>query len=278
MRADFRGRLLAYFEEAAESYAAYIEPAFFPLVESFVDAAGLRPGDAVLDLGTGTGLAARIAAPRCRFVAAMDFSHRMAVIAAGRSAPHVFQGDMHCLPLRSAAFDVVLAVLAFNSTDPARSMPEAYRALRPGGRLAMQEWGTSDELSVLLDDTLAEYAVEDPGPDLAARREARFAYHPWDEFETSTDIADELEAAGFEHVEIDVVTPEVVFEEAADFIRYKLAWPFRRAEVEAMPAEVRALCLSDLDENLSALSALALPSGKLVWQPNLVRVFAQKPR
>lgn len=128
---------------------------------------------------------------------------------------------------------------------------------------------------MLLDDTLAEYAVEDPGPDLAARREARFAYHPWDEFETSTDIADELEAAGFEHVEIDVVTPEVVFEEAADFIRYKLAWPFRRAEVEAMPAEVRALCLSDLDENLSAL---ALPSGKLVWQPNLVRVFAQKPR
>lgn len=271
---DFRRRLLAYFEEAAESYAADVEPAFYPLVEGFVDAAGIGPEDAVLDLGAGTGLAARIAAPRCRFAAALDFSHRMARTAARRGAPHVVQGDMHHLPLRPAAFDVVLAALAFNSTDPELSMPEAFRVLRPGGRLAMQEWGTSDALSVLLEETLAEYAVENPDAELAARREARFAYHPWDELETSTDLVERLEAVGFEGVEVEVVTLEVVFEGAAGFIRYKLAWPFRRAELAAMPAEVRELCLSDLDENLSALTS---PAGELVWEPNLVRVFARKP-
>lgn len=272
---EFISRLLAYFEEAAPGYAADIEPAFLPLAASLVRAASLQPTDRVLDLGSGTGLVARLARAHCAAVTALDFSHRMLQQAAQLGASQPVQGDMHGLPLRSAAFDVVLAALAFNSTDPARSMAEAFRVLKPGGRLVMQEWGTVDSLSVLLEETLSDYAVEDPPPALAARREARFAYHPWDELETSEDIVTMLQDAGFTGVAVDVVTPPVTFDSVMRFIRYKFAWPFRRAELNAMPADVRALCLSDLEENLEAL---AEPDGTLIWEPNLVRVFARRPR
>lgn len=271
---DFRRRLLAYFEEAAPAYARDIEPALRPLVEDFVAAAGLNPADRVLDLGTGTGLAARLAAERAAFVAALDFSAAMVSAAARLGAANLACGDMHHLPFRSAAFDTVLAVLAFNSTDPALSMPEAWRVLRPGGRLALQEWGTTDPLSTMFEETLDAYAVEEPPPVLAARREQRFAYHPWDELETSDDVVAALESAGFVETDVEVVSPVVELAGPEAFVRYKLAWPFRRAEVEAMPDEVRRLFLSDLAENLAALAG---PGGTLAWQPNLIRVYARRP-
>lgn len=274
MTADFTRRLLAYFDELAPAYVSDIEPVFQTLIADFIAAARLQPHDRVLDLGTGTGLAARLAAEHTAFVAAMDFSPAMVSTAAGLGTPNVVRGDMHALPFRSAAFDAVLAVLAFNSTDPALSMPEACRVLGPGGMLGLQEWGTTDPLSRLLEETLAEYAVEDPPPELGARREERFAYHPWDELETSEDIVTMLESTGFGNIRVEVVSPDVELSGPEVFIRYKLAWPFRREEVAAMPGEVRRLFLSDLAENLGALTG---PGGTLRWQPNLIRVFARRP-
>jgi SAM-dependent methyltransferase len=197
----------------------------------------------------------------------------MAVAAQTDLTPSVVQGDMHRLPFADNQFDAILALFAINSSVPLTAMSEAYRTLKPGGSLILQEWGTTDEMSDLLGDTLADYAVDNPPDDLARKRRDQQDHHPWDELETSDDIVALMREAGFTEVAVQIQTPEVMLPDPEAFIRYKLAWPIRRAEFEAMSPEIQQLCLSDLTENLGSL---AEADGRLCWRPNVVLVSGQK--
>jgi ubiquinone/menaquinone biosynthesis C-methylase UbiE len=264
-----------YYQQAAGGYAETIEPAFRPLAAALVAFARPAADEITIDLGTGSGLAARIAAQAGARVFACDFSARMARVAVQQGTPGVFQGDMHRLALPGFAFDLALAAFSFNSTDPAASFAEALRVLKPGGRLALQEWGTADPLAEHLSDTLAEYAVEDPPPDLVALRSCTSACYPWDAMESLEDIVAALARAGFEDITAKATTVTAVLDSADAFIRYKLAWPERSAEVQALSPEVQRLLLADLRETLANLGG---DRRGFVWEPNVVQVTAFRPR
>jgi demethylmenaquinone methyltransferase/2-methoxy-6-polyprenyl-1,4-benzoquinol methylase len=110
--------------------------------------ADLRPGQTVLELGVGTGrdlgwLAARVA-PGGRAVG-VDLAAAMARRAARRvgRAGHpaaVLRADARRLPCRDEAADVVFGARLLDLLDErdiAAVLAEAYRVLRPGGRLVL---------------------------------------------------------------------------------------------------------------------------------------------
>lgn len=136
----------ALFDHVARDYDAYRPdyPAqLFDALESAMGQPLLRAD--VLDVGAGTGIATRALAGRGANVVAVDPGPGVLAVLRSRSTSRVraVVGDGNALPVPSERFDLVSYAQAFHWTDPARSVPEALRVLKPGGVLALW-WNRHD--------------------------------------------------------------------------------------------------------------------------------------
>jgi demethylmenaquinone methyltransferase / 2-methoxy-6-polyprenyl-1,4-benzoquinol methylase len=112
---------------------------------AMVDAIAATPADRVLDVATGTGLVARAVRRRygCRVVG-LDQSEQMLSRARPLVGPvyeQVVQGEAEQLPFADGEFDALtFTYLLRYVDDPAATMRELARVVRPGGRIAMLEF------------------------------------------------------------------------------------------------------------------------------------------
>jgi len=118
---------------------------------ALVAAADPRPEDRVLDVATGTGLVAAELVRRsgCRVVA-LDQSEPMLAAAAARlcadpalaARVELVHGDAERLPFADGSFDALtFTYLLRYVSDPAATLRELARVVRPGGRIASLEFG-----------------------------------------------------------------------------------------------------------------------------------------
>lgn len=136
------------FDAAAALYGAYRPGYPHALFDAVEELAG-RPlrGARVADVGAGTGIATALLRARGARVLAVEPGDGMAA-EFRRANPGIplVRGDGDRLPLADGAFDFLTYAQAWHWTDPARSVPEARRVLRPGGALAL--WWNDLDLSV----------------------------------------------------------------------------------------------------------------------------------
>jgi SAM-dependent methyltransferase len=131
--------------------------------------AGLTPGEVVLDLGSGGGLDAIVAARRVGsdgHVFGLDMSDEMISLAqantsrAGVTNVAFLKGDMESIPLPPASVDVIISNCVVNLVpDKGRALTEAYRVLRPGGRLAISDIVTREPVPTEMKADLAAWAA-----------------------------------------------------------------------------------------------------------------------
>ncbi|MGW8799304.1 class I SAM-dependent methyltransferase [Streptomyces sp. NPDC055775] len=141
--ADHHTHVQDFFTARAAGWDARF-PDDAPAYAAAVEALGLRPGDAVLDAGCGTGRALpalRDAVGPQGTVLGADLTPAMlqAAVRAGRDRNgRLLLADVARLPLRNTSLDAVFgAGLISHLSHPGPDLAELARVVRPGGQLAL---------------------------------------------------------------------------------------------------------------------------------------------
>lgn len=145
--AAFRDFELAGWEANVSEYDAAFARVTSQAIAPLLDAVVLHKGMRLLDVASGPGYVAAVAAAQGVRVTGIDFSAPM--VARARSAnPAVdFQeGDAEALAFPDRSFDAVVMNFAMlHLARPERAMTEAARVLKPAGRFAFTVWAKPDE-------------------------------------------------------------------------------------------------------------------------------------
>jgi ubiquinone/menaquinone biosynthesis C-methylase UbiE len=257
-------------------------PATDELRRFLLDTAGLRPGERILDVGTGTGAAALLAARhvgKTGRVLGIDMSSAMLARArakvsrSGLTNVTFRRMDGAALQLPRASLDVIIS--SFGTPEGVYDGEAVFRdwlrVLRPGGRLCFAESPGLTSFYKILRRVLEKHKVKDPSPALAARRRL------WEQGReerrrTPTISGDEpgkvvrlLRAAGFRDVRATHRRSSVLLPSARTILRLFLLWDIADEYAEMRP-KIRAAFRQEL---LRALRRYETPEGlRLPTQTN----------
>jgi SAM-dependent methyltransferase len=130
----------------ARDWADIQEGTVNAVYEAVLARTGVGAGTKYLDVGCGSGGAAKLAHERGAQVSGIDAAETLLVIARERTPQGDFHlGDLEDLPFGNARFDVVTGFNSFQyAANPVVSLAEARRVTKADGVIVIMTWGVPD--------------------------------------------------------------------------------------------------------------------------------------
>ena len=248
---DWAGEMGEKWLAHLDQFEGMIEPAG----EALLAAAGVAPGDAVLDLGCGGGVTtiaiAKTAGPEGR-ATGLDISPVLATHSAKRAAAAGVQnvdfitGDATVATLDQGAYDILFSRFGnMFFEDPVAAFKNLHSALKPGGRAIFSCWAPPEDNQWLLEVMEVVTRYIEMGPP-EPRAPGPFA------FAETAYVSEVLTKAGFSNVKVEawrgkqmVGGKSATAAEAADFVVNALSVGDALKE---LPPEKFAAVIKDITE------------------------------
>jgi ubiquinone/menaquinone biosynthesis C-methylase UbiE len=236
-----------------DGYANYLLGQLFePWAAVLADRAGIRPGYRVLDVASGLGPVARLAAQTAGpggLVVASDISGAMLTAAAawpvlpGWAPIEYLECPASAIAAGDDSFDAVLCQHGLQFfPDRAAAVSEMRRVAQPGGVVVISTWAAEHPLGLFgaMNETLRELGIAEPFPRAFDSGSYRVGLD---------ELRDLLQAAGFQEVSAETVELDATWQTAEAATATLLGTPFGPL-VSALPAatqqQVRARLASKL--------------------------------
>jgi len=276
--------LNSLWEEDALAWDRYWVPVFRVFARDLVKDASPSPGDVVLDLGTGSGLAAIEVSrevPSVGLVVGIDRSDAMIALARKKAArAHLrtlrfikMNGEDMRFP--DEFFDAAISNCGIGITDFNAGLKETLRVLRPGGILAFNDWHLVDvKPHRVFGEVLRKYRTETPSPQLARERLALARMESFHHTLSSKAQLQMVHDAGFRDERLTNRQYTVRMRGVNDYLKMRSTRATIRREMSEMSATQRRLFLSELRTRLSEFAK----RNSMVFEWNVFYVRARKPR
>jgi ubiquinone/menaquinone biosynthesis C-methylase UbiE len=207
------GRPWHSYDSVAGEYERAWHPSFEPVARDLLELVALEPQEALLDVGTGTGVVAAAAAEQAKntergLIVGVDPSLPMLHRARRHTAAPLAAARAPGLPFPARTFDVVVANLVISHLERYETgLSDMIRVLRPGGRLGVTTWGSLDDEPV--DDgqqrqlTGIWRSIAGRFVDMDAAADVVDAAIPWETwFGDAAHVRGALEGSGLLHVDL----------------------------------------------------------------------------
>ncbi len=268
-----------HWEKVAAAWSKWwplIEAGARPVSQTMLDLVALKPGDRVLDLASGIGEPAALAAERVGpegHVLATDLAPTMVALGRARvdrlglTNIEFRQMDASAPDLPDGGFDVVLCRWGLMFIDDLEvTLTRLHDLLAPGGRLAIAVWGPPEEVPAI---SLAGRIL---------RRELDLA-PPAEDAATPFDLADiaaltrKLAAAGFKAIESRSVSVVYDFASDQEYLDYRRDLSPPDPAMARIPEERRAAAWHAVGEALAPYRTI---EGRVVMENLSVCLAARR--
>lgn len=264
----------AIFDRVADTYDNVGVPWFAPIAERLVAGLDPRPGERVLDVGTGRGaalfpLASAVGAGGS--VTGIDLSARMVeATTADLRRRNLTNVDLHVMDASAprfppAGFDVVASSLViFFLPDPATALTNWLDLLVPGGRLGLSTFGAASAVWQAVDAVFRPYL---PPALLDARTSGATGA-----FGSDAGVEQLVRAAGFVNVRTETFDLDVVLTDVEHWSRWSHSHG-QRAMWDAVPDGAEATVLAQVAE---ILEDARTPEGTFVLGQGVRLTYAER--